>query len=343
MTTPLTVRPTSTTLSTTARPSFASSAMADTDRTTRSAVSPSLMRSRSEPAVPKLRFSLVPVSRSNSAPSADTTDFTAPALMTLISANVTSIVLGPDRGRAKAVRLGADAFNDRAAAHEFFLEPLKAAIEMIDAVDHGLALGCKGGNHKRHRGTEVSRHHRRALEAIDALNRCGLTVKLNARAKARKLLHMHEAVFEDRLRDTGRPFGSRHQCHQLRLQIGGKSRKWRSGHLDWRKPPSIPHNPNSFVGRRDRRACQAHHIQCGLKQFGARVLQKHIAARHRDGHGVSAGLDPIRQNRMSCAVQLRYAFNHNTRGAGPRNLCTHLVEAVSDIRDFRLARRVLND
>src|SRR5215467_12760788 len=205
MTTPVTVRPTSTTLSTTARPSFASGdgGFRQDDEIGGLAVFDAFAQRacRSEIEIQfgaGIAFKLGAERRYHRFHGARAHD--------LDFSHVTSIVLGPDRGRAKAVRLGADAFNDRAAAHEFFLEPLKAAIEMIDAVDHGLALRCKGGNHKRHRGTEVSRHHRRALEAINALDRSGLTVKLNARAKARKLLHMHEAVFEDRLRDTGRPF-----------------------------------------------------------------------------------------------------------------------------------------
>jgi hypothetical protein len=66
--TPVTVRPRSALLPGTTRPSFASSAIADSDRTTRSETSPFLIRSRSEPAVPKFRLSLLPLSRSNSAP-----------------------------------------------------------------------------------------------------------------------------------------------------------------------------------------------------------------------------------------------------------------------------------
>ena len=65
----------------------------DSDRTTRSAFSPPWIRSRSVPAVSKLRSSLWPVSRSNSAPSAVTIVFTAPALMTLMSARP-SLLMG---------------------------------------------------------------------------------------------------------------------------------------------------------------------------------------------------------------------------------------------------------
>ena len=51
---------------------------------TRSAASPFLTRSRSEPAVLKMRSSVLPLARSNSRPSASTIDCTAPALRTLM-------------------------------------------------------------------------------------------------------------------------------------------------------------------------------------------------------------------------------------------------------------------
>ena len=144
----------------------------------------------------------MPVSRSNSAPSAATIDFTAPALMIFISATMNFSLLQEDRGRAKRFRLGADAFDRRAAAGELVLEPLEAAVEMIDAVDHGLALGRERGDHQRHRGAQIGRHHRRALQALDALDGRGLAVEMDAGAEPRQFLHMHEAVFENRFGDA---------------------------------------------------------------------------------------------------------------------------------------------
>ena len=58
--------------------------MIDSDRMTTSAASPFLTRSRSEPAVLKVRSTLLPLARSNSRPSSSTIDCTAPALKTLM-------------------------------------------------------------------------------------------------------------------------------------------------------------------------------------------------------------------------------------------------------------------
>lgn len=42
----------------------------------------------------------------------------------------------------------ADALDNRAAAGQFFFQPLKTAIQMIHPVDDGFAFGCKTGNHQ---------------------------------------------------------------------------------------------------------------------------------------------------------------------------------------------------
>src|SRR5262250_3422142 len=92
--------------------------------------------------------------------------------------------------------LSADALDLGAAGGELVLEPLEAAVEMIDAVDHGVAVGRERGNHQRNRGAQVSRHYGRALEPRDALDGRGLAVEMDAGAEASQLLHVHEAVLE---------------------------------------------------------------------------------------------------------------------------------------------------
>src|SRR5262249_56511495 len=56
-------------------------------------------------------------------------------------ATASSSLIAQDRGRTKRFRLGADAFNRRAATGELILKPFEAAVEMINTIDHGLTLG----------------------------------------------------------------------------------------------------------------------------------------------------------------------------------------------------------
>src|SRR5258705_11457317 len=91
----------------------------------------------------------------------------------------------------------ADALDRRAASRQFLLQPLKAAVEMIDAVDHGLAFGGEPCDYQRHRGAQIGRHHGRAARCCGAVDGRGLAVERDFSAEPRQLLHMHEAIFEN--------------------------------------------------------------------------------------------------------------------------------------------------
>src|SRR4029079_1837211 len=69
------------------------------------------------------------------------------------------------------------------AGAELGLELLEAAVEMIDAVDGGLAFGGERRDHQRYRGAQIGRHHRRAAQARDAVDRRSIAIQANARAE----------------------------------------------------------------------------------------------------------------------------------------------------------------
>src|SRR5262249_61879904 len=96
-------------------------------------------------------------------------------------------------------KLAADGRDGGAAGRELVLKPLEAAIEMIDAVDDGLALGRKRRNDERDRGTQIGGHDRRTLERAHALDGGALAVELDMRSEPHQLLHVHEAVLADGL------------------------------------------------------------------------------------------------------------------------------------------------
>src|ERR1700739_1617351 len=108
----------------------------------------------------------------------------------------------------------ADALDLGAAAAELVLEALEAAVEVIDAVDHGLALGRERGDDEGDRRAQVGRHHRRALEPLDALDGRGLAGEGDGGAEPRQLLHVHEAVLENGLGDARGAARARHQRHE---------------------------------------------------------------------------------------------------------------------------------
>ena len=70
------------------------------------------------------------------------------------------------------------------------------------------------------------------LSVLDALDGRGLAVELDAGAEPRQLLHVHEAVLEDRLGDARGALGAGHQRHELRLQVGREARERRGRDVD---------------------------------------------------------------------------------------------------------------
>ena len=85
------------------------------------------------------------------------------------------------------------------------------------------------------------------------------------------------------------------------------------------------------------------HVERRLQQFGPRACEQHVAAGHRHRHRIGAGLDPVGQHGVPRAVKLGDALDDDARGAGAGDARAHLVEAVGDVDDFRLAGGVVDD
>src|SRR5437762_8181393 len=77
----------------------------------------------------------------------------------------------------------AEPFDGGAAGGKLVFQPLEATIEMIDAIDHGLAFGSQRSNHQRDGGTQIGRHDRRPFERVNSLNGGALATELDARAE----------------------------------------------------------------------------------------------------------------------------------------------------------------
>src|SRR5690349_21046298 len=90
-----------------------------------------------------------------------------------------------------------------AAVAKLLLERLKPAIEVIDAMQHRVALSRERGDDQRHRSPEVGRHDGCAGKLFDAADFGTVPLQLDVGTKTRQFLDMHEAVLEDSLADDG--------------------------------------------------------------------------------------------------------------------------------------------
>src|SRR5947207_6170317 len=91
----------------------------------------------------------------------------------------------------------AEALDPRAEGRELLLERLVAAVQMIDAVDDGLALGGEPGDDQPGRGAQVGRHDGCALQALDAAHHGAVALDRDIGPEPLQLERVHEAVLED--------------------------------------------------------------------------------------------------------------------------------------------------
>src|SRR3990170_1661058 len=70
-----------------------------------------------------------------------------------------------------------------AASAELLLDPLEAAIEVVDAADHRLALRGEAGDDQRYRGPQIGGHDLRAGQAVHAGDDSGIAFEVDTGAE----------------------------------------------------------------------------------------------------------------------------------------------------------------
>src|SRR5512137_1076622 len=123
-------------------------------------------------------------------------------------------------------------FNARSQRGELLLDGLVAPVDVVDTGEGRLAFRHEAGDNERGRCPQVRRHDGGALESLHALDDGVVAVDGDAGAQAPKLRHVHEAVFEDGLRDDARAPGNGHEGHDLGLQIRREARVRKGLHVD---------------------------------------------------------------------------------------------------------------
>ena len=211
---------------------------------------------------------------------------------------------------------------------------------MVDAVDHGFALGHQRCQHQRRAGPQVARDHTGATERARPRHHRLLAIHADVGAHPRHFLRVHEAVFENRLDDDRDAFRLRHESHVLRLQIGGEAGILFRGHIHRAQFAARPHAHATGGG-----LC---HLRPGLLQFRherAHVLRialghRHVTAGDGSGHHKRAGLDAVGDDGVLGAAQLLDALDANGGSARAFDFGAHLAQQFSQVHHLGLARRV---
>ena len=250
------------------------------------------------------------------------------------TACVLALVSRSCRGSGNTTDLGAQ-------RTEFFLDVLVAAIEMVDAVDDGVALGDQARQDQRSRGAQVGRHHRRAAELFDATDDGGVAIDLDVGAQAQQFVDVHEAVLEDRLADHAHAVGDAVHGHELGLHVGRECRIRRGGQADRARTLAMHVQGDAVGGGLDRSTGFGQLVQHRLEGVATRAARDDPAAGHRRGHQEGAGLDPVRQHRMASTGQPLHAVDHDARGACALDIRAQRDQAIGQVGDFRFHGRVL--
>ena len=117
-----------------------------------------------------------------------------------------------------------DAADFRSYPAQLFFDTFVAAIDVIDAINDGLAIGNKSSEYQRSRGTQIAGEYGGSGKRGLAANNRAASFDLDVRSHAHEFLRMHEAILENVFGDDRGAFGLSSQRHVLRLHIGGEAR-----------------------------------------------------------------------------------------------------------------------
>src|SRR5208283_3387192 len=95
----------------------------------------------------------------------------------------------------------ADPSSLRAQRRQLLLDALVTAIEMVDAVDRRRPFGYEPGDYQAGGRAQIGGHDVGSGEPRDAFDDCSAALDLNLRTEPLQFLHVHHAVFENRLGD----------------------------------------------------------------------------------------------------------------------------------------------
>ncbi len=228
------------------------------------------------------------------------------------------------------------AFDVGAAAGELVLEGFVAAVEVVDAVDDGLAAGGEAGDDEGDGGAEVGGHDRGAGEGVDAADDGGGAVDVDAGAHAVEFGDVHEAVFEDGFGDHGRTFGNRHDGHELGLHVRREAGEGFGHHIGAAQAvAALDTDAVGEFGDFDAGVIEGAAEGGDVVEVGA--VEFEVAAADGGGAGVGAGFDAVGDDAVGGGVEGFDSLDGEAVGAEAGDLGAHGVEAGGEVGDFGFA------
>src|SRR5690606_24944436 len=219
---------------------------------------------------------------------------------------------------------------------QFLFHAFVAAIQVIDAIYGGLALGGQAGDHQAGGGAQVRRHDGGARERFHPGDHGGIAFDIDACAHAREFGRVHVAVFEDGFHDHRSPFSNGVQRHELCLHVGRKTGVFDGAEAGGFGTP-VHAGAYPAVAFFDLYARLAQLVENGAYGVGCGAAQDDVAARGTHGTQEGSRFDAVGDDAMGGAVQTGDTVDNDTVGAVPFDTRTHLDEQFGQVHDLGLS------
>src|SRR5262249_48076766 len=158
---------------------------------------------------------------------------------------------------------------------------LEAAVEVVDAVDDGLAARRQTGDDQAGRGAQVGGHDLGAAEFGNPLYAGFAAADRDLGPKAPQFRHVHEAVLEDGLANNAFGVGQGHQGHEVGLQVGGETGIDIGGDVDGLEAALAALDGHGGVAARHFAAGLDQLVEQDRNQLRPHLGQADLAAGHR--------------------------------------------------------------
>src|SRR5579863_1708543 len=216
----------------------------------------------------------------------------------------------------------ADAFDLRADSLELLFNIFVAAVDVVDAVDDGFAVGDQGGEDERSRGAEIAGQDGGGAEGSLAADDGAATFDFYVGSHADQFLSVHETVFENIFGDDRRAFGLREQGHELGLAVGGEAGMLFGGHIGGGER-IVAHDADGIGGEFGLDADFVKFAEERAQVRGIASGDVEIASGHGAGDDEGSGLDAVGNDAVFRAFQFRHTHNANRRRAGAFDFGSH--------------------
>src|SRR6056297_3280578 len=226
---------------------------------------------------------------------------------------------------------------------QFLFNTLVTAINMVNAVYDGIAVGHEAGNDQTGRGPEVRGHDRCTGKVVHTLDDGGITLERDVGTHADQLLQVHEPVLEHGLHDGACAFGHRVHGGELRLHVRGERRVRRGTKAHRFRAIAFHVQLNPVRAGIDMGAGLLKLEHNRFQQIFPGILQLDPTAGCSGSHQVGAGFNTVWQHVVMATMQALNTVDLDSGGTVAFDVRAHGDQALGKVNNLRLAGRVFQD